>query len=131
MEKQYELGQWLSDRCRREHLSLRKAGAKTGLSGATIAQVVKNSRASPETIRKLARGFGGNGRLALEDYLLTLAGHRSKQPEGEELTYLEVVPLLSPEYQHILEVLVGELAQIEGIEISLSPAVKAEGSEPR
>ncbi len=117
-EKQHGLGQWLSERCRREHLSLRQAAARSCLSHATLAQVIKRGRASPETIRKLAQGFSGNGhqRLALEDYLLILAGYRSK-PEGEELSYLKVIPLLSPGYQHLIEVLVGELAKIEGIEI--------------
>ncbi len=87
MEEQ-GLGQWLKDRCHREHLSLRQAAARTGLSHATIGDIRKGSHPFPETIVKLARGFGGNGnneRLALEDKLLVLAGYRTERPE-EELT---------------------------------------------
>ena len=84
MEEQ-GLGQWLSERCQREHLSLRQAAAKAGLTHTTIADVIKGKHPHPETIRKLAIAFGGDGcrRLALEDHLLTLAGYRSERPEGE------------------------------------------------
>ena len=87
--EQGNLGQWLRERCQREHLSLRQAAARSGLSHATLAQVIKSGHASPETIRKLAMGFGGDGtneRLALEDKLLVLAGHRTPQPEGEKIS---------------------------------------------
>jgi len=50
-------------------------------------------------------------------------------PEGEELSeqdYLKIVPLLSPGYQHLIEVLVTELAKIEGIE---GPTAESEPSE--
>lgn len=86
--------------------------------------MIKTNRASPQTIRKLAQGFGGDA--GLEDYLLILAGHRHK-PE-QKPTYLEVIPLLSPGYQHILEVLVGEMAKVEGIEI---PGEKKKWKERR
>jgi len=82
------LGQWLAERCEREHLSLRKAGAKTGLSGAAIGDIIRGSRPLPETIRKLAKAFGGDGtneRLALEDRLLILADYRTSRP-GEEVS---------------------------------------------
>lgn len=78
------LGSWLVERCRVEGLSLRQAGAKTGLSHATIRDIMNGSSASAETIRKLALGFGGGGhhsRLAVEDKLLTLSGYRSERPE--------------------------------------------------
>lgn len=60
------LGQWLKERCQKEHLSLRQAAAKTGLSQSTLAGIIKGSAPSPQTVRKLARGFsgGGNERLA-------------------------------------------------------------------
>ncbi|MBA7716842.1 hypothetical protein ES703_125924 [subsurface metagenome] len=80
---------------------------------------MKRDRASPETIRKLAAGFGGDGtneRLALEDHLLMLGGHRTPH-QGEGSSYLKIIPLLTGEHQHILEALVIELAKIEGIEI--------------
>ena len=86
MEK---LGQWLQERCHREHLSLRQAAAKTDLSHSTIQGIINGSQASSGTIRKLVQGFGGDGtnqRLALQDYLLVLAGYRTEQPEGEELS---------------------------------------------
>jgi len=91
MEEQVirSLAQWLEERCRKEGLSLRKAGAKTDLSHSTIGDIIKGTSASPETIRKLAQGFGGEGanqRLALEDRLLVLVGYRTKRPEGEELS---------------------------------------------
>ncbi len=49
--------------------------------------MVNSGRASPETIRKLAQGFSGNGhqRLALEDHLLELAGYRTER-SGEKLS---------------------------------------------
>lgn len=107
------VGQWLEERCRVEHLSNRQAGVKTGLSHATIADIRNGSQPSPKTIMKLAQGFGGDGNLALEDYLSILAGYRSKQPEDQEPTYLKVIPLLSAEHQHVVKVLVTELAKVE------------------
>ena len=88
MEEQGKLGQWLKERCRQEHLSLRKAGARTGLSHSTIQGIINGGRAAPETIRKLAQGFGGDGkqRLALEDHLLVLADYRTQRDDGDELT---------------------------------------------
>ena len=112
MEEQSSLSQWLKGRCKREHLSLRQAAAKASLSHQTIAGIIAGNRPLPETIEKLARGFGGNGKrgLALLDLLLVLA-YRTEQPENEG--YLKLIPLLSPEHQHIIEVLVTELAKIE------------------
>lgn len=41
-----------------------------------------------------------------------------QHPEGQESTDLKKVILrLSPEHQHVIEVLVGVLAKIEGIEV--------------
>ena len=87
MDEQSKLSQWLADKCKREHLTLRQAAAKTGLSHNTIYQILNGGGAFPETIRKLAQAFGGNGinqRLALEDHLLVLAGYRTQRPRGEE-----------------------------------------------
>ena len=78
------LGQWLAEKCQREGLSLRQAAKKTGLSHVTIADIHNGSQPSPETLKRLARAFGGNGhhhRLALEDKLLILAGYRSPRPD--------------------------------------------------
>ena len=81
------LGQWLKDRCQAEGLSLRQAAAKTGLSHATIADVINGTSPSPETIKRLSHSFGGDGNegLALEDSLLILAGYRTQRPDGEDL----------------------------------------------
>ena len=57
MKEQSSLGQWLGEKCHREHLSLRQAVAKAGLSYATIADIMKGSRPSAGTIVKLAEGF--------------------------------------------------------------------------
>ena len=79
------LGGWLEARCRSQGLSLREAADLTGLSHTTIADVISGMRPSAETLRKLARGFGGNGdhkRSALEVELFTLAGF--KTPASEE-----------------------------------------------
>ncbi len=84
--KSFGLGEWLRDRCQREQLSLRQAGAKAGLSHATIRDIMNGARVSPATIRKLAGAYGGNGDhqlQALEDKLLILAGHRSERPEAD------------------------------------------------
>ena len=82
------LGKWLKQICQKEHLSLRQAAAKTGLSHATIREIMNGGSASPQSIRKLAKAFGGDGRarFALEDKLLVLAGYRTHRPEAEELT---------------------------------------------
>lgn len=79
------LGRWLKDMCQKQHLSLREAAAKTGVSHATIRDIINGSSAAPETVRKLAQGFGRDGRekLALEDSLLVLAGYRTQRPEEE------------------------------------------------
>lgn len=83
------LGQWLKERCSKEDLSLRAAAAKTGLSHATIAEVINGSSASPGTIKRLAHAFS-NGKnhqkMMLEDQLLTLAGYRTRRPEGEGIS---------------------------------------------
>ena len=82
-----KIGQWLEGRLRQEHLSLRQAAAITGLSHVTIADIINGDHPAPETVRKLAIGFGGDGKqgLVLEDQLLTLAGYRTPRPEGEEI----------------------------------------------
>jgi len=83
------LGQWLQERCKEEGLSLRQASARTGLSHATIGDIVKGARATGDTIRKLAQAFGTGGdhhKLALEDQLLVLAGYRSERPKAKEFT---------------------------------------------
>jgi len=111
------LGNWLEEKCQSEHLSSREAAARTGLSHATIRDIIKGNDPLPETIRKLARAFSADGiSSALEDYLLILAGYRTK-PEKQP-TYLEVIPLLSPQHQHLIRVLVRKLAEGEGIEVA-------------
>ena len=80
---------WLAERCQKEGLSLRQAAAKTGLSHATISDIIKGNCPSPESIKKLAGAFSGNGdhhRLALEDKLLVLAGYRSERPKEKEIS---------------------------------------------
>ena len=85
MEKWDNPGRWLKERCEEGHLSLRQAAAKVGLSHSTIRDIMKGKHPLPETIRKLAQGFGGDGqqRLALEDKLLILAGYRTPRSEEE------------------------------------------------
>jgi len=81
------LGSWLEEKCKSEGLSLRQAAVKTGLSHSTLANIRKgNSNVSGETIKKLARYFGGDGtrgRLVLEDRLLVLAGYRTERRKDE------------------------------------------------
>ena len=79
------VGQWLKDRCQKKGWSLREAAANTGLSHATIGDIMKGVQPSAESIRKLTVAFGGNGlrKLVLEDELLTLAGYRTERPEGQ------------------------------------------------
>jgi len=43
------LGGWLRERCKAEGLSLRQAAALTGLSHATIDDIIKGGGASAET----------------------------------------------------------------------------------
>lgn len=88
MGGQTGLGEWLKERCKVEGLSLRQAAAKTGLSHATIGDIIKGVSPSPESIQKLAHAFSGDGkeRLALEDSLLILAGYRTQRPNGQDLS---------------------------------------------
>ena len=67
---------------------LRRAATKTGLSHATIQHIINGGSVSSESIRRLAQAFGGDGneRLALEDAMLIIAGHRTRRPEGQELS---------------------------------------------
>ena len=78
------ISQWLDRECQRKRLSLREAGELTGLSHSTIQAIIKGGNASAETVRRLAHAFSGNGNkgLNLEDYLMVLAGHRTKREEG-------------------------------------------------
>ena len=77
----FGIGQWLKETCQRESLSLRQAGAKAGLSHGTIEGIIRGASPAPETLKKLARAFGGDGQqaLALEDSLLILAGYRTER----------------------------------------------------
>lgn len=87
-QKTTGLGRWLAQKCQKENLSLRQAAARTRLSHATIQSIINGGKPSPETIRRLAEGFSGNGdnqRQALEDKLLILAGFRRPRA-GEELS---------------------------------------------
>ena len=116
MEDQ-NLGRWLRERCRREHLSLRQAAAKTGLSHVTIADIIKDGRPLPETIKKLAHGFGGDS--ALQDHLLLLSGYRTQRPEGEELTesmaeLMDKVSKFSEQQTRMMVHFADFLAEIEG-----------------
>ena len=62
-----------------------------------VTVVVRGGRPSPQTIRKLARFFSGDGASpsemsAVEDHLLALAGYRTMLPEAlnsETLSRLE------------------------------------------
>jgi len=75
------LGEWLKGRCQKDHLSLREAGEKAGISHSTVHTIIRGGHASADTVTKLAHAFGGDGnrKSALEDELLTLAGYRTKQ----------------------------------------------------
>ncbi len=89
MEKQVSgLGQWLKEMCQKQGLSLRQAASRTGLSHGTIEGILKGTSPSPETVKRLAQSFGGdhNERLALEDSLLILAGHRTERSNGQDLS---------------------------------------------
>ncbi len=80
------LGKWLEERCREKKLSLRQAAALTGLSHATIGDIINGGQPSAATIKKLAEAFSGNGdqhRQSLEDTLLTLSGYRSERTDGD------------------------------------------------
>ncbi len=79
------LGEWLKAKCDEEGLSLRQVATKVGVSHQTIAGLIDGKKALPQTIKKLAKAFGGDHhqRIALEDKLLCLAGYRTERPEEE------------------------------------------------
>ena len=77
------LGEWLQAKCDQEGLSLRQVAIKVGVSHQTIAGLMNSRKALPQTIKKLAKAFGGDNHqtIALEDKLLVLAGYRTERPE--------------------------------------------------
>jgi len=60
------------------------------LSHATVGDIIKGKHPSPETIKKLAQGFGGDG-TALEDHLFLLAGYRTQRPEEPSEALVELM----------------------------------------
>lgn len=88
------LARWLAERCQEEGLSLRQAGVRTGLSPSAIADVINGASVpSPNTIKKLAEGFGGDA--ALQDHLLLLAGHREARPKEPSPALAELIDKVS------------------------------------
>lgn len=80
------ISEWLDLKCRENHLSLRQAADRSGLSHGTLASIKKGTRPTAATITKLAAAFSNDGpsqRAALEDHLLTLCGYRSS-PEVKQ-----------------------------------------------
>lgn len=57
------ISKWLTDICQEQHLSLRGAASKTGLSDSTIAGLEQGVSPSSQTLKKLAQGFGGGTRV--------------------------------------------------------------------
>jgi len=82
-----KFSEWLGKKMEDDNLSLRKAAAMVGISHGTIADILKGVSPTPETIKKLAVAFSGDGsrtRLAMEDELLVMAGYRTeREDEGE------------------------------------------------
>lgn len=81
------IGEWLKERCFEEKLSLRQAAEKIGISHTTIGLIIKGAHAAPDTIRKLAAAFSGDGEYlcrALEDELLILGGYRTRPPSSQQ-----------------------------------------------
>jgi len=93
MEQHHSVGRWLQQRCQSEHLSLRQAAARIGLSHATVGDIIRGGHPSPQSITKLAQAFsdGTNQRLALEDRLLVLAGYRTPPPERVSEALAQVI----------------------------------------
>ena len=80
------LAGWLQRKCDEEHLSLRGAGEKIGVSNGTIASVLRGKRPSVDTIDKLAIAFSSNGqyeRTSLKDWMLSKCGYRNNNEKGE------------------------------------------------
>ncbi|MBA7593743.1 hypothetical protein ES703_00675 [subsurface metagenome] len=77
------LGEWIQLKCAEDGLSLRQVATKVGVSHQTIAGLTNGKKALPQTIKKLAKAFGGDDhqRIALEDKLLCLAGYRTERPD--------------------------------------------------
>ena len=98
MPRQSRLGAWLHQKCQEERLSLRRAAAKTGLSHTAIDGIIKGASPAPQAIRKLAQAFsrGENERLALEDYLLTLAGYRTQRVDEISLPMARLLDVVAP-----------------------------------
>ncbi len=82
-ERTNALGEWLKAKCEEEGLSLRQVATKVGVSHQTIAGLMNSKKALPQTIKKLAKAFGGDHHqmTALEDKLLCLAGYRTERVE--------------------------------------------------
>lgn len=118
MGKASSIGEWLREVCQREGLSLRQAGAKAGLSHGTIEGIIRGTMPAPETIKRLARAFGGHGRegLALEDNLLVLAGYRTPRPDDMSLPLARLMDRVADfdeEKVKVMEDFAGYLERIE------------------
>ena len=121
---QGRLAIWLAEKCGQQHLSLRGASVKTGISHATISEIIKGNRPAPETIHKLADAFGGDGineKLALEDHLLVLAGYRRPRSDENELSQplaqvMDIASDFSESQLKVLNAFVNYLAEVAGNE---------------
>lgn len=84
---------WLVEFLNSRNLGLNHFAKETGLSNATVSKVRSGEHVpGPYTIKKIAARWGQD-----EDWLLTLAGHRTLlQPREETLDDPELLVLLSP-----------------------------------
>lgn len=72
--------EWIKNFREERKMGLNQFALHTGLSNATISKVESGEHIpAPATIRKIAKRWGQD-----EDWLLTLAGHRTPPPSTEE-----------------------------------------------
>lgn len=116
-ETKIGLARWLEEQCREEHLSLREAGKKAGLSHSAIHDIMKGGHPSAKSLIKLATAFSNNNhhkRGALEDELFILAGYRSEHAHvsGPVAELMDIVSGFSKSQLSVVRAFATYLAEV-------------------
>jgi len=102
--KGQDLSRWLQEKRRQDGLSLREIARMTDLSHGTVAGILRGVRSRPETLEKLARGFGGGS--TLQDQFLEMAGYRKQRRGRPSVALAELIDKATALDDHQVRMLV-------------------------
>ena len=75
-----EIADYIMNLCRQQHLSMREASIKAGLSTETVGVIVRRGNPPrPDTLRAIARALGGD-----YDHMMRISGHLPPRPPSDE-----------------------------------------------